>query len=341
MNKPDLANWFLLCGLLAGCVALPGCGRTATPDVRLHTDSQGVATGMLFYGRDVRDADLRTLNDHPEIEELALQECNQVTDAGLAHVASAPKLKKLNISRVAISDEALKALAGHDQLVELELAHTQIAGQGLKHLAALPLQRLTINSRAVTAAGLQALAELDALRQLELQCQEISLADLPALGQLKQLESLDAYYTPAGENGIEVLRGLAHLKKLVLASEHVNDDSIAAINTLTALEELHLIGSNISDNGLRSLSLPNLKMLNIDADIAITDAALGNLQGLPSLETLYAADTAIVGLDFAGLAPLKNLKEVRLALSQYKGGSEAQSELRTLLPKCKLVLVGQ
>ena len=296
---------------------------------------------MLFYGRDVRDVDLRQLNDHPEIRELALQECSQVTDSGFAHVAAAPKLKKLNISRIAITDDALQSLADHGQLGELELAHTQIAGQGLKHLASLPLQRLTINSRTVTAEGLQAMAELHALRQLELQCQEISLADLPALGRLEQLESLDAYYTPAGKNGVEVLRGLARLKKLVLASEQVNDDSIAAINTLTALEELHVSGSHISDNGLSSLSLPNLKMLNIGTDTAITDAAFGNLQGVPRLETLYAADTAIAGLDFSGLAQLKNLQEIRLALSQYKGGSEAQQQLRTLLPKCKLVLVGQ
>ncbi|MCA9131250.1 MAG: hypothetical protein KDB22_29400 [Planctomycetales bacterium] len=324
----------LACAMISFC----GCSREK-PDIRETKDSAGNIEAIQFYGRNVLNKDLQVVAKHDALTRVEIQECSKVNDDGLTALIQAPQLEQISLVRVPITDDGLAILADLANLSQLNLAHTEVKGSGLASLSAAGLTSLSIVSRTVDAAAMSSLEALaNDLQELQIDCQEVSLSEMPYLGQLKKLESFVAMQTPVGEQGLESLRGLSGLRVLKLSSKDVGDSSIDALNTLSSLEEAELSKSTITDDGLGKLQLPNLKMLKLNGSVGITDAGFERLAGLPNLEVLMANGTGISGADFSGIRVLPNLKEIYILGNQFKGNDESIKQLKQILPNCELVI---
>ncbi len=331
---------FLASVFLAASLLTIGCESRPPADIRLTTDSSGNTISAVLIGPNVRDADLASLVKYTGLQDLHLQECSQITDAGLAKLTDlSSRLTKLSLIRIPVSDAGMKFLANARTLKDLTLAHTNVSGSGLQHLANSPLARLSLQSRSVKADALAELSKLAGLEELELQCQDITLGSLPILGSLKKMTSLVAFRTPVGKGGLESLRGLSQLRKLILSSSEIDDESIDAINSLSGLEEVEFATASITNEGLKKIKLPKLRDLSLDTCVNITDEGLANLTGMPELERLMLGGTSVQGKDLTPLAVLRKLKIVLLKASQFKGNDQSIQNLQGRLPECQVSIM--
>lgn len=95
---------------------------------------------------------------------------SRCTDDKVAALAGLKEqLVRLDLGRTAVTDAALKGLAGFPRLVALDLRQTAITDAGLAALKDLPrLQTLNLFGTGITDAGLKQLAELPTLKQVYL-----------------------------------------------------------------------------------------------------------------------------------------------------------------------------
>ena len=117
----------------------------------------------------VSDASLETLSTCSSLEELDLSEDSLITNAGMAHLAKLPGLKKLNLWRVQISDDGALLLAPLTKLLWLNLDNTKLSDAGLPLLQNMKaLTFLHLGSTQITAAGAPALFHLSTLKDLKI-----------------------------------------------------------------------------------------------------------------------------------------------------------------------------
>lgn len=325
----------LICGFLSGCN-----GVRPAPDIRLTKDAAGQVTSIVMVGKGITDSDLKDATKHTQVTELKLQECSKVTNKGLGHLkGSFPQLSSLELVRVPVDDSSLADLSNSQSLADLTLAHTNVTGLGLKHLANCPITRIAIISRVVTADGMKNLGMLKGLEELELHCQDSSLKELVAIHELKKLRKLVAYRTPVGRQGLEVLRGLDQIQWIHLNSPDIDDASTEVLNTLIGLEHAEIDDGTLTNEGIKRLQLPKLKQFSLDGCRGITDEGLANFTGMPAIESLMLGGTGVAGINLTPLSSLPNLKEVRLMGNQFKGNEESIRSLKAKLPNCEVVIM--
>jgi DNA-binding beta-propeller fold protein YncE len=218
-------------------------------------------------------------------------------DSVLTVLRDLPRLKQLQLGHSKISNEGLRHLHGLDSVESLTLIQTNIGDPGLVHLEGLArLKSLTLNSALVTDAGLQ------------------------SLGKLRSLEQLDLESTQIGDAGLAHLKGLANMKRLLLSSTKVTDAGLAHLSGLTSLVELALADNPISDSGLDHLrGLTNLTELDLERT-GVTDRGLKSLAGLRRLETLNLRRTKVTTAGLRQLAGLSELRRLWAGESLYRDG---------------------
>ncbi|MEX2287792.1 MAG: PQQ-binding-like beta-propeller repeat protein [Planctomycetaceae bacterium] len=141
-------------------------------------DDQSVV-GVWYKGPPVTDDGLAYLKHFPKLKNLQVFHLNNVTDAGLAHIAGLTNLDFLRLDGVKATDDGLAHLKGLTKLKTLELMGTEIKGAGLIHikdLTGLEKLSLSFNSDLTDAA----------------------LVHLKGLTNLKTLALDDTNVTPAG-----------------------------------------------------------------------------------------------------------------------------------------------
>ncbi len=161
---------------------------------------------------EITDAGLAHLKELTQLTDLNLVWCHLITDAGLAHLARLTQLTSLNLFGCAlITDAGLAHLARLTQLTDLNLVWCHlITDAGLAHLAGLAqLTSLNLSDCAlITDAGLAHLAGLAQLTYLDLSdCALITDAGLAHLKELTQLTLLDLLgcekVTPHGKQSLK------------------------------------------------------------------------------------------------------------------------------------------
>jgi mono/diheme cytochrome c family protein len=122
----------------------------------------------------------------------------------------------LNVAKT-FNDEKLSMLAPlANQIVELDLAKTQVTDAGLEQLASMKqLKELHLENTAITDAGLAKLATLLELEYLNLYGTKVTDAGLKSLGVLTKLKKLYLWQTAVTKAGVVDLRK-------VLASTQIN-----------------------------------------------------------------------------------------------------------------------
>lgn len=105
----------------------------------------------------IGDDDLAILKGSETIVELNLRGTD-VTDAGLAHVATLKNLKKLHLEKSKVTDAGLEQLKGLTNLEYLNLYGTEVSDAGIEHLKGMKsLKKVYLWETKVTEAGQEAL----------------------------------------------------------------------------------------------------------------------------------------------------------------------------------------
>ena len=167
-------------------------------------------------------ADLVNSSELLEVKSLVLDQCRQLTDAGLAYLSGLSNLETLVVYQCRqLTDAGLAHLSGLSNLKKLTLDQcSQLTGAGLAHLSGLSnLETLTLDQCSqLTDAGLAHLSGLSNLKTLTLrkfsQITDVGLAHLSGLSKLKRL-------TPGWCRGL-TKSGLANLISVLSNLEILN-----------------------------------------------------------------------------------------------------------------------
>lgn len=143
--------------------------KTLVGDDALATMSQFPKLKKLRVSQcQFENAGLAHLTRVTTLEDLDLSENNQINDAGMPHLSSLKKLKRLNLWRTYVGDPGVEHLAGLTDMEWLNLDNSQISDECLKHLSGMnKLTFLHLGSTLVSDAGLPALAGLTSLKDLK------------------------------------------------------------------------------------------------------------------------------------------------------------------------------
>jgi Leucine-rich repeat (LRR) protein len=176
------------------------------------------------------DADLAMIADkHPNLVELTLSE-TKITDAGLVPLTKLTKLRKIRISKTAITDDAAKVLAQIPTLEDIDVSQTHFGDKGLKALQPLTkLKRLNLYTTKITNKGLIVLKDFKSRKTLVwFNIDKCSLTDkaVPFLFPLEKLEWLHLGRTRLSDEGLITLAELKTLKEISVTNTQVTLDGI-------------------------------------------------------------------------------------------------------------------
>jgi hypothetical protein len=149
-------------------------------------------------GGEITDAGLAHLASLRHLETLYLFDARRITDAGMAHVGKMSTLRNLCLaSNTAITDKGVAQIAKLRQLQELHLSGCDFTDSALVYLKDLKsLHKLSLSAdRKITDAGLAHLASLTELRELNLSKTDTSDSGLRHLRGLRKLGKLYLYHT--------------------------------------------------------------------------------------------------------------------------------------------------
>lgn len=158
---------------------------------------------------------------------------SQITDAGLAHLASLTELQTLY------------------------LTGTRITDAGLAHFTSLTeLQTLYLNRcKQVTDAGLAHFINLTELRTISLStCMQITNFGLVHLANLTELQTLLLNFCEQiTDAGLAHLANLTELQDLELGGTRITDAGLAHLEACTKLEALYTSGTQVTEAGRKRL----------------------------------------------------------------------------------------
>jgi RNA polymerase sigma factor (sigma-70 family) len=222
------------------------------------------------------DSDFAQIAKLTELEELNLGGFSRITEAGLVHLKSLTKLKRLTLPLATPAvlahlkampnlkyldlhwahhnDASLEQLADLTQLEDLWLGCDAITNEGLRHLKGLHhLRRLIVSHRnleKITDAGLVHLSGLANLRVLEIHGRFTDAA-MPHLKDMAHLEYLDISGSDITDAGLEPLFGLKKLRVLKLP-DRISDQQRTRLNAVFPGLKPHGFSFRYETDGLRS-----------------------------------------------------------------------------------------
>lgn len=198
------------------------------------------------------DADVPTLDAHPNLKTLGLEFNPGITDQGLKSIAKFDSLEGLQLAATGITDQGLSEISRLPKLQGLGLERTAVTSSGLVHLRQLQsLRYLGLTFTNVDDSGLGAIAELRGLENISLANTKVRGLGLGALAELPKLETLSL----RGCN-LEDGSGLAKLKQissLDMSDSQIRPGFLARICEMDQLRSLDLKGSAINDAHLAEL----------------------------------------------------------------------------------------
>lgn len=330
-----------LYSLVLGVILAGGCAP-AVRDLNAlasTTSEQGRVVTATIRKPDLTDAEMLTIVDWPQLRQVTVTECKQLTPQGFAGFSQLDELQQATLIHVHVGDQGLTHFA-RPQLTKLTLAHTQMTGAGLAALRSTPLTHLDLLCVDATAEGLASITKLNQLEQLDLELRGVTFGQLPSLRDLEKLRKLDLHSTKLGQRQLQPLAEHPGLESLTVAAEDANDDVFAVVSSIENLKSLTLFGAAITDEGLKQLRHARLETLSLGGCPKLTDAALANLSGLTNLRSLVLSDSGVTGKDLTPLAEHKSLHSVEFAPDGFRGGKAAIAKLKALLPTVQVQIVG-
>lgn len=149
---------------------------------------------VVDQGSGITDEGLAVIAERfPHLEELVIA-ADQLTSTGLSAIAGLKELKRVNITSRSLGDDFLSALAGHDEIVHLELIQPEATPPFTPEtLAALKacasLRRIDITSTSFLPGTVESLGAIRGLTSLSL-FGELDSSDYPSLAGLEGINYL-------------------------------------------------------------------------------------------------------------------------------------------------------
>jgi len=223
--------------------------------------------GLLFC--DFSDFGILNISALPKLKALDIRANMQVGDSGLGTLVELPSLRSLKHRSSVVTDAGIEALIAAEELDNLEIQDFNITGQsgqyirqmkkltsliifrcegfdssGLLELKGLKLNRLTLRGIPIDDVGMEVFRDLPTLKRLYLhELPSISDTGMLNLAYLKDLETLDIWDVPIGDQSLDTISKLTALKTLSLRDTHVSDAGLELLLTLPKLESVKLNGN--------------------------------------------------------------------------------------------------
>lgn len=215
---------------------------------------EGIVREVDLTNSTLADADMEILSTLTSLEQLILNGCANLTDAGLAPVRSLTKLTGLALERTNFTDAGLANLKGLTDLKYLSLNWTPTSDVGIEHLEGLTnLEVLYLCDTEVADTGLASLNRMQKLQWLDLRGTKATDAGLPQLGKLPQLRLLCLYGIRITDAGVPALTELSNLEVLTLARTQVTDAGLRPLTRILKLNDLDLEGTKATPAGVAEL----------------------------------------------------------------------------------------
>jgi hypothetical protein len=151
---------------------------------------------LCFENCPILDEELADLTQRKHLETLDLRK-TPISDAGLKHVAQVKSLRFLRLDDCPnITAEGLKEFKRHPNLSSLSICRCRKLGDGLVHLAGLPLNHLSAENADLTDAQLAVIKQVPTLVHLWIHDNpRITDQILPVIGALPKLRNVNALRT--------------------------------------------------------------------------------------------------------------------------------------------------
>ncbi|HVC92215.1 MAG TPA: prolyl oligopeptidase family serine peptidase [Pirellulales bacterium] len=274
-----------------------------------------------------------------------------ITDDALVHLAFVRNLRKLRLTKTAVTSLGLEKLRGLTSLESLDLAETQVTDDDLAIIANLPSLRVVdLSSTKITDAGLAHLTRPKNLESLAIASSQVGGDGLRRLAACRSLKRLDMYGLRLKDCHLAHLRYCRKLEWLSLERTQVTDDGLVHLRSLTRLRALDLDFTRVSDKGLKHLRhLTNLRHLGYNGT-GITENAIKLLPRCATRPGVFLLDSAVeIGSDDE-LRESPEIQEVRAGnndglfsiegLPQHSYSMNVEYEHGTLVPLRCLGTVG-
>jgi hypothetical protein len=224
---------------------------------------EGVVREVDLTNSTIADADMEFLGTLTSLEQLILNGCANLTDAGLAPLQRLTGLTGLALERTNFTDAGLANLRGLTDLRYLSLSWMRTSDIGMQHLEGLKkLEVLYLCDTDVADASLASLNQMHRLQWLDLRGTNATDAGLSHLARLPQLRLLSLYGTQITDAGVPALTELSNLEVLTLAQTQVSDAGLRPLSKLVKLNDLDLAGSKVTPAGVAGLQrmLPDCRV---------------------------------------------------------------------------------
>ena len=242
-------------------------GPSVTGEGLVHLAGLRRLRSLSLHAVRLSDAGRKALGKLESLEGLELS--NEADDETLAHLTGLKHLKYL-VASTETTNAGLFHIGKMSSLRSLDLAHTRITDDGLRHLVGLKITELDVRGTGISDRGVAYLAQLPELSELYLPETAITDAAALYLAKLRRLESLGLGHTALTDAAIPNLETLKNLKSLGL---HGTKISIAGCEKLRAalprLERLQTPdGRNIlteHTNGKTKETRPKIPRAQVEA----------------------------------------------------------------------------
>ncbi len=307
--------------------------------------------GIDLHGTKATNLDLGQLRFAPKLQQLNLEGCKAVSDAGLPYLAELTSLELLNLSGTGVRGDGLVYLKGLARLARLYLDHleskTPLDSRQLASVAGLP--NLEVLSFAFPQEGVNAsvntgkdhpvlamLSRMPQLKELHLEHCDLTNRKLAYFKDQKSLHSLTLGNSGRiSDRGLANLTGLTELNSLVIRNYLGANAGLANLKAFPKLTTLEINGPFLTNASFASFSgLEQLEHLRVDG-MNIDDNALPHLRRLDKLIEFSAMGTGIADRGLDALVSVKSLEVVNLGRTKVTDVGLTRfrdnEELRTLL----------
>ncbi len=220
----------------------------------------------------ISDAGLGLLNALPYLQQLNVSGNRNITDKGVATLFPL-RLLTLSVAHTSLTDVGVNYLRRLRSLEYLDASDNGITDKGVRLISTMPLKRLDLaGEQTVTNNGFEALENMKSLRALVLDSNEQLGPCLPKLGTLN-LESLSLSRTAVRDSDLPALVGMKHLTYLNLNHTSITDEGLVTLAKIKSLKWLSLKSVvSISDSGVRKFceTLPQCQVLTVSEERIIT-----------------------------------------------------------------------
>jgi hypothetical protein len=174
------------------------------------------------------DMGLETLAAFPALQQLSLEACTQISDAGLIPLAESKTLESISLPRQ-ISDDGARHISSIATLRSVSFAYeSRVTDCGIAELVRLPFLKSLVLGPGLTDLSANHLVQMQALERLELRATRFTAKAFHELKQLPTLKSLNLSMVPIDDDTISALQGL-RLQSLVIQHNKFPPERLAAI----------------------------------------------------------------------------------------------------------------